>query len=145
MGTVPHRQTVGEVIIIYEDREGGEVSGGHVILVGILVGILAAHYLFPASTSGEVRGGGGLRRVRFVVPGLVASRHAGGSGADNLPAFIMKFRSSCIGGVTKKEQVRDLIYVPSLIKSDMSEISNFGNGGEVDDFVLAIVQLDDPI
>ena len=53
MGTVPHRQTVGEVIIIYEDREGGEVSGGHVILVGILVGILAAHYLFPASTSGK--------------------------------------------------------------------------------------------
>ena len=89
--------------------------------------------------------GGGLRRVGFVVPGLVASRHAGGSGADNLPAFIMKFRSSCIGGATKKEQVRDLIYVPSLIKSDMSEISNFGNGGEVDDFVLAIVQLDDPI
>ena len=53
MGTVPHRQTVGEVIIIYENREGGGVPGGHVILVGILV----AHYLFPASTSGEVRGG----------------------------------------------------------------------------------------
>ena len=24
MGTVPHRQTVGEVIIIYEDRKGGK-------------------------------------------------------------------------------------------------------------------------
>ena len=69
MGTVPHRQTVGEVIIIYEDREGGEVSGGHVILVGILVGILAAHYLFPASTSGEVRGGGDSDAFGLSCPG----------------------------------------------------------------------------
>ena len=96
MGTVPHRQTVGEVIIIYEDREGGEVSGGHVILVGILVGILAAHYLFPASTSG-----GGGTQTRSVCRARASCKQACGrkrrgqpSGIHHEVSIIVHWRSN---------------------------------------------------